>query len=232
MRSLRSLLFSMAMVTGLCVHHAQAASTRVNARFDYGSIFSEELYLSATHMFTETIGILTMFATYPGVKTLEVDVGPVFSLGAFTIAPGIGITFGPTSWTFSTDKSLRLGRDIAPYLALYYYSDLIEAESVSEFYFPLQESSATAVEFGVMKLWGAIKWKNWGIGPFIQPFFTRSSGQSLELSHLPFGAVMLANFEKVSLKLFLGHDPISLTNWLGFPKNTGPFYKAMATYNF
>jgi hypothetical protein len=231
MRFSRLLLLTVFSLVGLASNHASAI-VLADARFDYGSIFQEELHLSATNMFSDHIGAFSEVTTFPRVNSLFVEIGPLFAYCGLIIAPGVGFTFGPKSWNFVADKTLMLGRDIAPYLYLHYHDDLFEAEALAEFFFPLQESASTAIEFGVMRVWGAIKWKNYGIGPFTYPLFTRNSGGSLIASHVPVGAVVIANYEKVTFRLFLGHDPISLTNWLGAPKASQPYFKAMVIYHF
>lgn len=201
------------------------------AKFEIDSVFQFYTTFTGTHAFSATHSISGSMAAFLAVNTLELDVVWNFALGEFKLSPSLGTTFGPKSWNFVADKSLKLFRDITPSFKAYYRGTLFEAESYNKIWFPVQEDWSTAIGIAEVRLWGVIKWNELGIGPHAAVFFTKDPGTSYYVSHLWVGAHLLARFGRATLHAVVGYDPIEVV-WLGGPKPAAPYFKGTATYDF
>jgi hypothetical protein len=206
------------------------STNHFTAKWDFESVFQAYPTFLGTHSFSDAHSITGSVTTYLSISSLEIDLNWNFALGALTISPGVGTTFGPASWTFSqSDKRILIGRDITPFIELNYRSSLFEADSFSQFWFPIQEAWPSSIGFGESRLWGVVKYSELGVGPHMVAFFTKEGSRGYYLSNFWIGAHLLARLDNAVLHLFLGYDTISNV-WLGAPKPAGPYFRATVAY--
>ncbi len=225
-------LLGIALLSNIAQAQESVSPNHFTAKWDFESVFQAYPTFSGTHTFSDTHSITGSTTTYLAISSLEVDLNWNFAVGDFTISPGLGTTFGPASWSFSqNDKRILLGRDITPFFELNYRSSLFEADSFSQFWFPVQEDWSASIGFGESRLWGVVKWNELGIGPHMVAFFTKEGSGGYYLSNFWIGGHILARLDSAVMHLFLGYDTISNV-WLGRPKATGPYFRATVGYSF
>jgi hypothetical protein len=238
MQAVRFVVSGLLFLTCLGSHPLMSEETAppspntITTRFDFDPLFLAYSTFTGTHAFSDVHALSGSFVTYLNYLSLEFDLSWTFMLGNLSISPGFGTTFGPGSWNLSTDKRIFVGRDITPIIALYYRNTLFEAESFNQAWIPVQESPATSIGFGWIKLWGVVKWNEIGIGPHFESFFEKEGNINWRLSHLWIGGHLLANLKGASFHLFGGYDTVSLGTFAGTPKAAGPVFRGTFIYAF
>lgn len=233
MKRLRALVGILLLLIPAGVYADDQSSNIVSGRFDFDPLLLSYVQFSGTHSFSERHAFSGILVAYLQSQTLELDLSWIFTFGKLQLSPGLGVTFGTASWGDSSDKKIYVGRDIGPVFSAYYLGPIIEAEMFNQFWFPVQESSATALTFAWARLWGVLKWHEVGLGPHVEFFLTKEgTATSLYLSDLWVGAHFLANLKGASLQMFFGYDTVALDNYLGAPKVAGPVYRGTFVYTF